>query len=186
MPTTTSSEARRQPLMLPKSYSAASKTCTEEALLGQNPYTGKQLINNTIRLLLTMGLYIRAFKDWDQLAEAAKMWIELCRLIQEAFERQLNVTAPTAGHQGYAPALPFQQNVFGSLANNNSDEDSTKNRQDTDGGAGISKSADGNHHRQLIPTNGPLHSDTGPPARSPPSKSASNDEADGSSVVQSK
>ena len=51
--------------------------CAEKALLGQNPYTDKQLITNTIRLLLTTGLYIHAFEDWDQLAEASKTWIEL-------------------------------------------------------------------------------------------------------------
>ena len=92
-------------------------------LLGQNPYTDKQLITNTIRLLLTTGLYIRALEDWDQLAETAKTWIELRRLIQEAFQRRLNVTAPTVDHQGYAPALPFQHNVFGALTGNDSDED---------------------------------------------------------------
>jgi hypothetical protein len=97
--------------------------CAEKALLGQNPYTDKQLITNTIRLLLTTGLYIRAFEDWDQLAETTKTWIELRRLIQEAFQRRLNATAPTAGHQGYAPALPFQQNAFGALAGNDSDDD---------------------------------------------------------------
>jgi hypothetical protein len=59
--------------------------CAETALLGKNPYTNKQLIMNTICLLLTTGLYIRAFEDWDQLAEGAKMWIELCQIIQEAF-----------------------------------------------------------------------------------------------------
>jgi hypothetical protein len=59
--------------------------CAEKALLGQNPYTDKQLINNTIRLLLTTGLYIRVFEDWDQLADTAKTWIELRRLIQEDF-----------------------------------------------------------------------------------------------------
>ena len=90
--------------------------CAEKALLGQNPYTDKQLITNTIRLLLTTGLYIRAFEDWDQLAE----------MIQEAFQRRLNATAPTAGHQGYAPALPFQQNAFGALSANDSDDDSTE------------------------------------------------------------
>jgi hypothetical protein len=99
--------------------------CAETALLGQNPYTVKQVITNTIRLLLTMGLYIRAFEDWDQLAETAKTWIELCRLIQEAFQYRLNATAPTAGHQGYAPALPFQHNAFGALAGNDSDEDNS-------------------------------------------------------------
>ena len=66
------------------------------------------------------------FEDWDQLAEAAKMWIELSRLIQESFQCRLNTAAPTAGHQGYAPALPFQQNAFSALANNDSDEDSSE------------------------------------------------------------
>jgi hypothetical protein len=98
--------------------------CAEIALLGQNPYTDKQLITNTIRLLLTTGLCIRAFKDWDQLTKTAKTWIELRRMIREAFQRRLNATAPIAGHQGYAPARPFQQNVFGALAANDSDDDS--------------------------------------------------------------
>jgi hypothetical protein len=39
--------------------------CTETALLGKNPYTDKQLIMNMIHLLLSTGLYTRAFKDWD-------------------------------------------------------------------------------------------------------------------------
>ena len=81
--------------------------CAEKALLSQNPYTDKQLITNTIHLLLTTGLNIRVFEDWDQLPESAKTWIELRRLIQDAFQRRLNMTAPTAGHQGYAPALPY-------------------------------------------------------------------------------
>ena len=81
------------------------------------------MITNTICLLLTTGLYIRAFEDWDQLTDPEKTWIRLRQLIQEAFQRRLNATAPTAGHQGYAPALPFQQNAFGVLANNDSDED---------------------------------------------------------------
>jgi hypothetical protein len=81
--------------------------CTETALLGKNPYTNKQLIMNAIRLLLSTGLYTRAFEDWDQLNEATKTWIELRRIIQDAFQRRLNASAPTSGHQGYAPALPF-------------------------------------------------------------------------------
>ena len=96
-------------------------------MLRQNPYTNKQLITNTIRLLLTTGLCIRVLEDWDQLAETAKTWIELRQLIQEAFQRRLNATALTVGHQGYAPALPFQHNVFGAFTGNDSDEDdSTK------------------------------------------------------------
>ncbi len=98
--------------------------CAKKALLGQNPHTDKQLITNKIRLLLTTGLYVRAFKDWDQLLEPNKTWIELCQMIQDAFQCWLNATAPTAGHQGYAPALPFQQNPFGALAGKDLDDDS--------------------------------------------------------------
>ena len=100
------------------------KECTEKALLGQNPYTNKHLITNMIRLLLTTGLYIRAFEDWDQLAKPAKTWIKLCRMIQEVLQRRLIATAPTACHQGYAPTLPFQKNVFGALTAHDSDDDS--------------------------------------------------------------
>jgi hypothetical protein len=61
--------------------------CAEMALLGKNPYTNKQLIMNAIRLLLSTGLYTRAFEDWDQLNEATKTWIELRQIIQDAFQR---------------------------------------------------------------------------------------------------
>jgi hypothetical protein len=97
--------------------------CAETALLGKNPYTDKQLIMNVICLLLSTGLYTHAFKDWDQLGEASKTWIELRRIIQVAFQRRLNASAPTSSHQGYAPALPFQQNAFNALATDDSDED---------------------------------------------------------------
>jgi hypothetical protein len=60
--------------------------CTKKTLLGKNPYMDKQLITNTIRLLLTTGLYVRAFKDCDQLLEAQKTWIELRWMIQDAFQ----------------------------------------------------------------------------------------------------
>jgi hypothetical protein len=56
--------------------------CAETALLGKNPYTNKQLIMNAIRLLHT-----RTFEDWNQLSEAAKTWIELCQIIQDAFQQ---------------------------------------------------------------------------------------------------
>ena len=77
--------------------------CAEKALLGKNPYTDNQLITNTIRLLLTTGLYIRVFEDWDQLAKPAKTWIELRRMTQEAFQHRLNATAPTAGKPRICP-----------------------------------------------------------------------------------
>jgi hypothetical protein len=41
--------------------------CAEIALLGHNPYTNRQLINNAIRLLLTTGLYLWPFEEWDRL-----------------------------------------------------------------------------------------------------------------------
>jgi hypothetical protein len=81
--------------------------CAETAQLGKNPYTDKQLIMNAIRLLLSPGLYTHAFEDWDQLGEAPKTWIKLRQIVQDAFQRRLNASAPTSGHQGYAPALPF-------------------------------------------------------------------------------
>jgi hypothetical protein len=43
-------------------------------------------------------------------------------LIQEVFQCCLNATAPTAGHHGYAPALPFQQNEFGALTADDDDD----------------------------------------------------------------
>jgi hypothetical protein len=97
------------------------ENCAEIAILGNNPYTEKQLITNAIHLLLTTGLYIRAFEEWDRLLATAQTWIELRRLIQEAFQRRLNATVPTAGGHGYTPA--FYQNAFGILENNNSDDD---------------------------------------------------------------
>jgi hypothetical protein len=97
------------------------KNCAEIAILGNNPYTDWQLINNAIRLLLTTSLYIRAFEEWDCLLPGAQTWIELRRLIQEAFQHCLNATAPTAGGHGYAPA--YHQNAFGILGTNNSDNE---------------------------------------------------------------
>jgi hypothetical protein len=43
-------------------------------------------------------------------------------LIQEAFQCRLNATANAAGHHGYVPALPFQQNASSALANNDDKE----------------------------------------------------------------
>ncbi len=45
-------------------------------------------------------------------------------MIQEAFQRRLNATTPTTGHQGYAPAMPHQQNAFGILGQTESDDNS--------------------------------------------------------------
>ena len=37
------------------------KDCAEIVILGRNPYTDCQLLQNAIHLLLTTGLYVRAF-----------------------------------------------------------------------------------------------------------------------------
>ena len=99
--------------------------CAEIAMIGNNPYTDKQLVLTAVRLLLTTGLYIWAFEDWDLLAPPDQTWVELQRIIQDAFERRLNATALTAGQQGYAPALPYMlHNAFGALGQTNeTDED---------------------------------------------------------------
>jgi hypothetical protein len=95
--------------------------CAEIAILGRNPYTDRQLLQNAIRLLLTTGLYVRASEEWDRLQPVAQMWVALRMMIQEAFQRKLNATAPTTGHHGYAPALPYQ-NAFGALAEDDDNE----------------------------------------------------------------
>jgi hypothetical protein len=107
----------------PKVLFRCIKNCAEIAILGQNPYTDCQLINNAVRLLLTTGLYQRPFKEWDRLLPAAQTWIALQALIQEAFQRRLNVKVPTTGHHGYAPTHPCQQNVFGILGEDNDDDE---------------------------------------------------------------
>jgi hypothetical protein len=105
----------------PKVLFRCIKHCVEIVILSQNPYTDRQLINNPIRLLLTTGLYQRPFEEWDRLLPAAQMWIALQALIQEAFQHRLKATAPTAGHHGYAPAHPYQQNAFGILGEDDDD-----------------------------------------------------------------
>jgi hypothetical protein len=102
------------------------KECTKTALLGRNPYTDWQLVTNAIRLLLTTGLYTQPFEDWDQLALGAQTWIALQTMIQEALQHKLNATAPTAGHQRYAPVMPHQQNAFGILGQTKLDDDSVE------------------------------------------------------------
>jgi len=96
--------------------------CAEITILGRNPYTDRQLLQNAIRLLLTTGLYVRAFEEWDRLQPTAQMWVALRTMIQEAFQRRLNATAPPAGHHRYAPALPYQ-NAFGALATEDDNDD---------------------------------------------------------------
>ncbi len=39
--------------------------CQEVQILGEDPYTAQQLVNNAVRLLRQCGLYTRDFEDWD-------------------------------------------------------------------------------------------------------------------------
>jgi hypothetical protein len=82
----------------------------------------QQLINNAIHLLLMTSFYTRPLEEWDRPQPNGQMWVALCALIQETFQRRLNATSPRAGHHGYAPVLPFQQNAFGALADNKEEE----------------------------------------------------------------
>jgi hypothetical protein len=106
----------------PKVVFRCIENCAKIAILGQNPYTDHQLINNAIHLLLTTGLYQRPFEEWDRLLLATQTWVALQALIQEAFSWHLNMTAPTAGHHGYAPTHPYQQNAFGILGKDDDDD----------------------------------------------------------------
>ncbi len=45
------------------------KDCVKVALLGKNPYPNKQLVLTTICLFFGTGLYVRAFEEWDLLAD---------------------------------------------------------------------------------------------------------------------
>jgi hypothetical protein len=53
------------------------KDCTEIALLRCSPYMDCQLINNMIPLLLTTGLYLWPFEEWDQPLPVAQTWTAL-------------------------------------------------------------------------------------------------------------
>ncbi len=89
------------PANAPKTLFRCIKYCQEVQLLGKDEYTPKQLLNNTIQLLLQCGLYTRNFKDWDRKPKAHQVWTELKTFIQEAYTRCLNATNITAGQQGY-------------------------------------------------------------------------------------
>ncbi len=95
------------------------KDCKEVQLLGKNKYIPKQLLNNTIQLLLQCGLYTCNFEDWDRKPKEDQVWTELRTFIQEAYTRRLNIMNITAGQQGYI------QNVFAALA-----KESTKDEND--------------------------------------------------------
>ncbi len=78
-------------------------------ILGNNPYTPQQMLNNAVRLLLHCGLYTHNFDDWDPKPAFEKIWTNLKTFIQESYTCRLNATSITAGSQGYV------QNAFNVL-----------------------------------------------------------------------
>ena len=86
------------------------KDCQEVPILGEDPYTAQQLLNNDVHLLLQTGLYTRDFEDWDCKIAADKIWTTLKTFVQECYTRRLNMTSITTDAQGYV------QNAFAALA----------------------------------------------------------------------
>ncbi len=91
--------------------------CQEVQILGEDPYTAQQLLNNAVRLLLKCGLYTRDFDNWDQKPSANRIWINLKMFVQECYTRQLNALSITSGAQGYV------QNAFTALQEESEEED---------------------------------------------------------------
>ena len=86
-------------------------------ILGEDPYTVQQLLNNAERLLLQCGLYTRDFEDWDCKIAADKILTNLKTFVQEWYMPCLNATSVTSGTQGYV------QNAFTALHKESDDED---------------------------------------------------------------
>ncbi len=75
-PTSSALEANNNIFQSPYSTAEAPKVlfpriedCAVVALLGKHPYANRLLIYTAICLLLSTGLYVHVFKDWDLLAE---------------------------------------------------------------------------------------------------------------------
>jgi len=91
--------------------------CQEVQILGGDPHTAQQLLNNAAPLLLQCGLYILDFKDWDHNPVTDKIWINLKMFMQECYMRRLNASSITSGAHGYV------QNAFAALHEESEDED---------------------------------------------------------------
>jgi hypothetical protein len=101
----------------PKVLFCQIKDCQELQILGEDPYTAQQLLNNVVRLLLQCRLYTRNFEDWDRKATANKIWTNLKMFVHECYTRRLNATSITTGAQGYV------QNAFTALHEESDKED---------------------------------------------------------------
>jgi hypothetical protein len=63
------------------------KDCQEVQILGDDPITPQQLLNNAVCLLLQCGLYTHNFEDWDQKLPTKKIWTNLMTFVQECYMR---------------------------------------------------------------------------------------------------
>jgi hypothetical protein len=81
------------------------KQCQEVVIIACNLYSEKQIIANTIHLLLQSGIFpMKEFEDWE--AANNKTWTSLKRFVHGAFQCQLvavGIRGSTSGQQGYAP-----------------------------------------------------------------------------------
>ena len=91
--------------------------CQEVQILGEDPYTAQQLLNNAVRLLLQCELYTRDFDDWDQKPSSDRIWTNLKTFVQECYTRRLNASSITSGAHGYV------QNTFAVLQEESEEED---------------------------------------------------------------
>jgi hypothetical protein len=93
------------------------KDCQEVQILGEDPYTPQQLLNNAMCLLLQCGQFTHDFEDWDQKLPTKKIWTNLKTFVKECYTCQLNASSITAGSQGYV------QNIFATLMETSDDKD---------------------------------------------------------------
>jgi hypothetical protein len=99
------------------------KQCQEVAIIACNPYSEKQLITNTIHLLLQSGIFpMKEFEDWE--ATNNKTLTSLKTFVHGALQRRLvavGIHGTTSGQQGYAPTM----NPYAMLAENLDSDNNT-------------------------------------------------------------
>jgi hypothetical protein len=91
----------------PESLFLCVEQCQEVAIIARNPYSKKQLIVNTIHLLLQSGIFpMKEFEDWE--ATINKTWTSLKAFVHGAFHHRLmavGIRRSTSGQQGCAPPM---------------------------------------------------------------------------------
>lgn len=87
----------------PESLFLRIEECQEVAILADDPYTFKQMINHTVRLLRKSNIFpIKEFDDWEPLPN--KTWAMMKLYFHDAYTRRLNVISlsQTSGQHGYS------------------------------------------------------------------------------------